>query len=351
MSLQGVLSDFGAAEVFQLIAQQRKTGILEIERGERVLEVYFREGLVLRARPAEAVPSEALCDLLLRTGLISAPVLEGARQRQAESLEPLPKILIESCNVRGEDVDRIARLVSHETIFELFLRDEGRFRFVSRDVEDEQGDEGLGAEQVLLDALRMRDEWSDVEQALPDRSLVLQRSVDIEELRVRRAAIALEAGLPEEDLERLFRLSDGRLEAQRVIDLSRLGTFAGAKGLVGLRRAGMLRAEARPRPPAEPALDPAAPPRARAAGAGIVALAVGGGVLALLLWWQPAPRDPAIPAADLAQGRAEARREERRLEAEAARWAAPASPAPRAGVAPAADGYITPPAPPTDPPR
>lgn len=351
MSLQGVLSDFGAAEVFQLIAQQRKTGILEIERGDRVLEVYFRDGLVLRARPTEAVPSEALCDLLLRTGLISVPVLEGARQRQAESLEPLPKILIESCNVRSEDVDRIARLVSHETIFELFLRDEGRFRFVTRDVEDEHGDEGLGAEQVLLDALRMRDEWTDVEQALPDRSLVLQRSVDIEELRVRRAAIALEAGLPEEDVERLFRLSDGRLEAQRVIDLSRLGTFAGAKGLVGLRRAGMLRAETRPRAPVERAPDAIVPPRLRATGAGLVALAVGGAVLVLLLWSRPAPRDPAIPAADLAQARAEARSVESRVAAEAARWAAPGSRRPSAGVAPAAEGYITPPAPPTDPPR
>ncbi len=351
MSLQGALSDFGVAEVFQLIAQQRKTGILEITR-ERAIEVYFREGLVLRARPVESAPSEALCDLLLRTGLISEPVLEEARRRQAESLEPLPSILVESCNVRSEDVDRIARLVSHEAIFELFRRDEGRFVFVPRDVDAEQGDESLGAEQVLLDALRMRDEWSDVQQALPDRSLVLQRSVDIEEMRVRRAAIALEAGLPEDDLERVFRLCDGRLDAQRVIDLSRLGTFAGAKGLVGLRRAGMLRAEARQRPALDAPVEVTAPARVRRASAGIVALALGCAMLGVLLWGRAASRDPVIPADGLAQARAAAEREGRLLEREAERWAQAAAGASAPAVPSAGeDGYITPPAPPTDPPR
>ncbi len=347
MSLQGVLTDFGAAEVFQLIAQQRKTGVLEIDRLDRVLEVYFRDGVVLRARPAESTPSQALSDFLLRTGLISAPALEAARERQSESLEPLAQILVESCGLRREDVERIVRLISAETVFELFLRDEGSFRFHTRDVDDEPGDESMGAEQVLLDALRMRDEWNEVERTLPDRSAVLQRSVDIEELRVRRAAIALEAGVPEDDVECLFRLVDGRLDAQRVIDLSRLGTFAGAKGLAGLRRAGMLRAEARPQPQASLDLVAIAPPRGRARAAGIAAFAVGCAVLALLLAARPAPRDPPIPAG----GAAEAGRQQRLLAAEAARWAAPARPAAGAAVAGGEDGYITAPAPPTDPPR
>ncbi len=35
MSLHGVLSDFGVADVFQLIAQQRKTGVLDLEHEDR----------------------------------------------------------------------------------------------------------------------------------------------------------------------------------------------------------------------------------------------------------------------------------------------------------------------------
>ena len=62
MSLQGVLSDFGAADIFQLIAQQRKTGVLEISNGDRVLDVYFRDSHILRARPTESQPDAALAE-------------------------------------------------------------------------------------------------------------------------------------------------------------------------------------------------------------------------------------------------------------------------------------------------
>ena len=67
MSLQGVLVDFPVADVFQLIAQQRKTGVLEVERRGRTLEIHFIEGAVLRARPQETRPDGALAGFLLRT--------------------------------------------------------------------------------------------------------------------------------------------------------------------------------------------------------------------------------------------------------------------------------------------
>ena len=38
MSLEGVLSDFGIGEIFQLIGQQRRTGILEIKRDAAAFE-------------------------------------------------------------------------------------------------------------------------------------------------------------------------------------------------------------------------------------------------------------------------------------------------------------------------
>ena len=74
MSLQGSLSDFPVADVFQLVAQQRKTGVLEVERQNRKLEVSFLAGQVLRARPAESRPDGAIGAFALRTGLLSEPV-------------------------------------------------------------------------------------------------------------------------------------------------------------------------------------------------------------------------------------------------------------------------------------
>ena len=90
MSLQGVLTDFGVADIFQLIAQQRKTGILSVERRDRSLEVHFVEGGVLRALPAESRPDAALAALLIRTGVLSDAALADVQPEDAHRVRTAP---------------------------------------------------------------------------------------------------------------------------------------------------------------------------------------------------------------------------------------------------------------------
>lgn len=320
MSLQGVLSDFGVAEIFQLIGQQRKTGVLEVEGGERTLEVHFQEGLVLRAKPAESGPDATLADFLIRTGLVSLPSLEETRRTQEETMDPLPDILLQSGTLREDDLERVYRLITHETIFELFLWDDGHFRFRPDDVESLESDQPIGAEQVLLDALRMKDEWSQVQIELPDLSVALAPTNDIEEFRLQRETISADSGLGVDDLERLFRLADGRLAARRMIDLARTGTFAGCKGLIALRRAGLLRIAARARSAQAPP-DAIAGPRPRL-GLGVVALTLAA-ALAALLWSldPPVGTDHPIPVDTLREARERVTADRLRYELEARRWA------------------------------
>ena len=319
MSLQGVLSDFGVAEVFQLIAQQRKSGVLEIECGDRQLQVIFSGGMVVRARPGESKPDAALADFLIRTGVVSEPALAEARRTQKETLEPLPRILLDAEALREEDLEKVRRLISHETIFELFQWEDGRFNFHNEEIGDEPGDEALAAEQVLLEAIRMKDEWHRIELELPDLWAVLAPTEDIEGFRVQRATVAGDAGMDPEDLEGLFRLANGRAPARRVIDLSLLGTFAGAKGLIALRSAGLLRIVDAPRPePAEPA-EPAAGKRRLTQSAGVLGLAA---TLAAALWTVPPAEVSSypVPADALREARAAAAADRVRLELEASRW-------------------------------
>jgi hypothetical protein len=98
---------------------------------------------------------------------------------------------------------------------------------------------------VLLDALRMRDEWVAIQRGLPDLAVVVSPTVELEGFRQKRAAIEASSGVSGPDLEKLFTFANGRLAARRVIDLSRLGTFQGARGLVALIRGNVLRAEQR----------------------------------------------------------------------------------------------------------
>lgn len=269
MSLQGNLSDFGVADVFQLIAQQRKTGLLTVGKRGRESEVYFVEGRVVRARPKEKRPHEALAEYLIRTGAVSAAALADALREQDETCESLGEILVEEGALDAGGLARTGRLITSEVIFALFLLEEGSFRFLPRDVPSEPGDESVGAEQVLLNALRMQDEWQEVSSLLPDLEWVACPVADIERFRSESQPIAERCGMDPEAVERLFTLCDGRLTARRAIDLSGLGTFQGGKALVALSRAGVI--EFRESRASEAPLQP---PRPGVAGRWLAPLAI-----------------------------------------------------------------------------
>lgn len=323
MSLSGVLTDFPVADVFQLISQQRKTGVLEVERRGRTLLVFFLEGQVLSARPSETRPDGSLAGYLLRSGALSEAALADARKRQEQTLESLAQTLLAMDLVSRADLEQVTKLATAETIFELFLWDEGRFAFRAEEVVAGPCDKSVGAEMVLLDALRMRDEWVSIQGGLPDLAVVLVPTLEIEAFRAKRALIEANTGVPGAELEQLFQLANGRVAARRVIDLSRLGTFEGARGLVALIRNAALRVEQKasaadldfPHSGQRPPLV------SWAVLAACAALAVG-----LFLSRPPAPRGAPLPGDPIAELRDEAMTERLRAALEVHRWARGAYP-------------------------
>jgi hypothetical protein len=305
------------AEVFQLIGQQRKTGVLVVSHDDRELEISFHEGFVLRAHPAQVEPDGALCAFLLRVGALSEAELNEARRERQETLEPLAQVLEREGALRKSELEAVAQLLTQDTLFELFFWEDGHFAFRAEAVERSDGDRTLSAENVLLDALRMRDEWAEIRPHLPVFAAVLAPSTDIIGFRERRALLERSSGLGSDALERLFRGVDRRASVRRIIDLSRLGTFQGARGLVAMLRGGVLQMQlARTR--AEPVRRPAA----LDVGASLVAVAgIGAVALAAHAWVSPpqATTFP-VPATALADARAGSDHERIAVLLEVYRW-------------------------------
>ena len=71
--LSGNLADFGIADVFQLIGQQRKTGVLELRNGSSHAHLAFDRGLVVSAGLATGRTGELdpLADRLIRCGQLT----------------------------------------------------------------------------------------------------------------------------------------------------------------------------------------------------------------------------------------------------------------------------------------
>ena len=244
MSLQGSLQEFGAPEIFQLIAHQQKTGVLVVRRATSTLEVRFKLGKVVRAHPRETRADEALGDLLLRIGALPEPDLTRARATQADTLEPLSKVLEDQKAITRDELIRTVQMLTDETIFDFFRWDDGEFSFRAEQIQSLLGDQEVGAEEVLFEAVRKKDEWARIEADLPNLNVVPVAAVDVETFGGRRGTIEKEVGIGAERLDRIFNLADGRRSARRVVDLSMTGTFEGARALVALVRADLIRLEA-----------------------------------------------------------------------------------------------------------
>ena len=238
VALHGNLRDFGIGEVFQLIGQQQKTGLLEVQNEEVRLRIAFDTGAVVMGDRVGAYEQATLGDMLVRAGLITPQRLVELERQIAEHGAELEALLRERGELRGEQLDEIVSLVTRETLFELLRWTRGSFHFSAGPVvHGRSAAQCIPAEQLLMDGLRMVDEWRSFDEAAVDPEAVFEAASRFEDFR--RA----QPGEGPDKLavaERLFLLIDGREPVRRVVDLSRLGSFEGARWLTRFRRAGLI---------------------------------------------------------------------------------------------------------------
>jgi hypothetical protein len=141
--------------------------------------------------------------------------------------------------VAQTDLDEINELLSRETIFDVMRWTGGSFHFNAQPVHHNTDPEKLlAAEQILMDGLRMLDEWQTFHVLVPDEDMVFE---PIGQLEVYRQRVSGDARGRSDGAERIFQLVDGRLTVRRIIDLSRLGTFEATRVLADLHSANMIR--------------------------------------------------------------------------------------------------------------
>jgi hypothetical protein len=240
VALNGNLKDFGIAEVFQLIGQQRKTGLLEIEGQAQTMQLAFDDGAIVWASPVGTSEFSVLGDRLVRCGLITRESLEEWMRESDASARTLPVVLDESGAVAKADLDEISDLLSRETLFEVMRWALGSFHFSAQKIHhDVPPEKLLAAEQILMDGLRMVDEWQTFKDNVPTDDTNFQKAGSFDAYRQQ---VAGSGHHDVSNLDRIHQLIDGRLTARRIIDLSRMGTFDATSVLAGMCRAGVIEA-------------------------------------------------------------------------------------------------------------
>ncbi len=251
MALEGTLKDFSLADIFQLIGLQRKTGILTLQSDEDTVTITFNQGMVVGAESVEKRLEDRLGRVLVKRGTITDEQLEGALEIQKETLQRLGYVLVKSHFILPEELrDALVQQIQ-QIIYRLFRWHEGYYHFRQEKTVhfDRENITPLSAETILMEGVRMLDEWPHIERLIgsfhtvyapTDKATDLQVMDIDEELQIggsgknrapnqitRHQAVALEQ-------------LDGTRDVQGLIEASKILEFELCKALAGLVQKGIV---------------------------------------------------------------------------------------------------------------
>jgi hypothetical protein len=242
MALQGTIRDFGLPDIFQLIGLQRKTGILTLvnDKDKESVTVTFENGMVVMADSSGRRLEDRLGNVLVKQGKLTRERLDDALSVQKQTLQRLGHILATSSAITTRDLRDALQVQVAQIVFRVFRWRDGRYQFIAADSVDYDRENfvPMSADFILMEGIRMVDEWPIIEKKIPSFDMVFRPVVDPSQIEVGGEA-GPEASSAERrvggsstgkirlgaDEERVFRKVDGVRTVQAIIDSTGSGEF------------------------------------------------------------------------------------------------------------------------------
>ena len=239
MALEGTIKDFGLPDIFQLIGLQRKTGLLTLKHDQDQVTVYFENGMVVNADSASKRLEDRLGNVLVKQGKLSKDRLEEALATQKQTLQRLGHVLITQSYITPKDLKDAITVQVSQIVFKVFRWRDGEYHFAPSDTVDydRENFNPMSADFILMEGIRMVDEWPIIEKKIPSMDIVFKPAVDPNSIEVgggaeeegserKRSAASSSNKIrltPEE--ERIFRKVDGTQTVQGIIDSVGMSEF------------------------------------------------------------------------------------------------------------------------------
>ncbi len=228
MALEGVLQEFGLADILQLIYFQRKTGILNIKGKLDGIELSFINGNIAGLKSQRRSEANRLGKILIKRGLVGQKDLETAIEMQKTEGIKLGNIFVRHGLVTKEALAEIIQGQIIETIVQIFTWKEGRYEFIPEEIPvDKELPIYLDTQHLLMDGLRIVDEWSLVEGKLDLNTIY------------RQVAEPDPGELSEIEKEALS-LIDDETDVSAIINISYSGDFETSKAIISLEEKGII---------------------------------------------------------------------------------------------------------------
>jgi hypothetical protein len=241
MALEGTIRDFGLPDIFQLIGLQRKTGLLTLtnERDQESVTITFEGGMVVMADSSARRLEDRLGNVLVKQGKITRDRLEEALSVQKQTLQRLGHILASASAITTKDLRDALQVQISQIVFRVFRWRDGRYLFAPAEAVDYDRENfaPMSTDFILMEGIRMVDEWPIIEKKIPSFDIVFRPVVDPSLIEVGAGGSPDDSGqerraqsptgrirLAAEE-ERVFRKVDGVRTVQAIIDGTGAGEF------------------------------------------------------------------------------------------------------------------------------
>lgn len=231
MALKGSLEDFGLADILQLIHFQRKSGVLTLEGKRDKVRLFFVDGNIIGAISQRRQEENRLGKVLLKRGLLNEEDLQKALEEQRKTGMKLGGILLKKGFVDKKHIKEVLTGQVAETVVQIFSWDKGIYEFSPQAIAlDSVGDKEvsitLDTQHLLMEGLRIIDEWSLLEGKLTLDTVFVKKAKDISDLT-------------DEERE-IVSFVDGENDLSTIIDVSGEDGFVIAKTLFSLMEKGVV---------------------------------------------------------------------------------------------------------------
>jgi hypothetical protein len=190
VGITGNLKTMQLSELLQWLSLGQKTGTLLIEGHGVEKRIYFQNGRINSSSSSDQ--REYLGHFLVSHGYITEEELKMAMEVQEESNILLGKILVMINAISETDLLRLMRKKAEESIYDVFLWEEGNFEFVDGELPElKMVPLSLDVTGIIMEGLRRYDEWQRIRLRVPDDKVVPQivRPLNLDELSEREKLI------------------------------------------------------------------------------------------------------------------------------------------------------------------
>jgi hypothetical protein len=172
MGLSGDLKTMPLADLLQWSKTGKKTGTIIVSNEGIVKTVYMDDGMLVSAGSND--PKEYLGQFLISTGRLTEEQLQKAFEAQKRTKILLGKILVTSGQVSQEELEKVLEHKIAETIYDLFLWEEGNFRFQEEEFSDKDMriQVALDVDHCIFEGARRYDEWARIRKIFPNDRIV-----------------------------------------------------------------------------------------------------------------------------------------------------------------------------------